>query len=222
MIAVFGEFHRVLTLDDLVITGVQALGELLDLVAGIVDIEFTPHIGTVPAEYLSQGVTQHAAAGVAHMHGAGGVGGNEFHHDPLPLQAVGLPVFPAQGCGGLGHLGKISTAQIEIQKAGTRHLCPFNFGAGRQVLHQHITDHLGCLAEDANVLHGKVAGKITVLRLTGLLNIEGKQLRLGQQSLGHASLIAFQKQLPDLLVHFIDRILHLRSFPSFQWSFHSY
>ena len=39
-----------------------------------------------------QGVPQHAAPGVAHVHGAGGVGGDELHHDLPALQGVGAAV----------------------------------------------------------------------------------------------------------------------------------
>ena len=69
-----------LALVQLQIADGQALAELLDLVARVVDVELTGHIVTGPVQAGGQAVAQSAAAGIAHVHGTGGVGGNELHH----------------------------------------------------------------------------------------------------------------------------------------------
>ena len=85
LIAVLRKRYRVLALDDLEVAGLNRVGELVDLVTGVIDIEFPGHIGAAGGEDTGQGIAQNAAPGVAHVHGAGGVGGNEFHHDLLAL-----------------------------------------------------------------------------------------------------------------------------------------
>ena len=80
MVAVLRKLHRVLALDDLEVPCLQALGELLDLVAGVVDVELPPHVRAGLLQHGCQRIAQHAAPGVAHVHGAGGVGGDELHH----------------------------------------------------------------------------------------------------------------------------------------------
>ena len=82
MVAVLGEVDGVLAQDELEVAGLDGAGELVDLVAGVVDVELPADIvRRRGSEHLGQGVAQDAAPGVAHVHGAGGVGGDELHHD---------------------------------------------------------------------------------------------------------------------------------------------
>ena len=122
VVAVLGELHRVLALDDLEIARLQTLGELLDLVAGVVDVELAGHIGAGLLQHTGQRVAQHAAAGVAHVHGAGGVGGHELHHVLLPRQHIVLTIMLADGLDAGDSVGIPLAAQTEVQEAGTRQL----------------------------------------------------------------------------------------------------
>ena len=56
-------------------------GQGLDLVAGIVDIEFLDHGIARPGQQVCQRVTHHGAAAMADMHGPGRVGRHIFHVD---------------------------------------------------------------------------------------------------------------------------------------------
>ncbi len=56
--------------------------------AGIVHIELPGHARTAGGKDTGQRVAQHAAPGVAHVHGTGGIGGNKLHHDLLSLVGV--------------------------------------------------------------------------------------------------------------------------------------
>ena len=85
VVAVLGKFHRVLALNDLEVARLDALGELLDLVARVVDVELPLHRRAVPFQHAGERVAEDAAAGVAHVHRASGVGGDELHHVLLPL-----------------------------------------------------------------------------------------------------------------------------------------
>ena len=66
--------------------------ELVDLIAGVVDIELTGHVVAGPVEHGGKAVAQNAAACVAHVHRAGGVGGNELDHDLFRLCSLGAAV----------------------------------------------------------------------------------------------------------------------------------
>ena len=136
VVAVLREFHGVLALDDLEIAGLQALGELLDLVAGVVDIELAGHVGAGLLQHAGQRVAQHAAAGVAHVHGAGGVGGHEFHHVLLPRQHVVLAVGVTGGLDAGDGVGVPLAAQPEIQEAGAGQL----HGGEIAALQRHVVD----------------------------------------------------------------------------------
>ncbi len=68
-------------------------GELVDLVAGVVDVELTPHVVAGTLQHTGQAVTQHAATGVADVHGAGGGGGDELYQHLLPRAVLGAPVI---------------------------------------------------------------------------------------------------------------------------------
>ena len=85
VVTVLRELHRVFALNELEVARLDALGELLDLVARVVDIKLPLHRRAVPVQHAGERVAQHAAAGVAHVHRAGGVGGDELHHVLLPL-----------------------------------------------------------------------------------------------------------------------------------------
>ena len=119
VVAVLGEFHRVLALDDLEVPGLQTLGELFDLVARVVDVELTPHVRTGLLQHAGQSVSQHAAPGVAHVHGAGGIGGDKLHHVLPASQRVVLAVLlPCRLNAGDG-VGEPLATQAEVHKAGT-------------------------------------------------------------------------------------------------------
>ena len=118
VVAILGEFHRVLALDDLEVAGLQTLGKLLDLVAGVVDVELAPHVRAGLLKHAGQRIAQHAAPGVAHVHGAGGVGGDELHHDLAALQHVAASVVLARRLNGGNGIVEPLIAQTEVHKAG--------------------------------------------------------------------------------------------------------
>ena len=88
LIAVLGESDLVLAQDELLIACVNGGGKLLDLVARVVDVELAPDLIARAVENACQRVAQDAAAGVAHVHGAGGIGGHKLHHQPFAVALV--------------------------------------------------------------------------------------------------------------------------------------
>ena len=79
LVALGGQRTGLLALVELQVADGQALAELLDLVARVVDVELTGHVVAGPVQAGGQTVAQGAAPGVAHVHGAGGVGRDKFH-----------------------------------------------------------------------------------------------------------------------------------------------
>ena len=92
VIAVLREFHRVLAEIELKIAGFEGFSEFCYLVTCVVHIKFPGDIISAPGKHLRKTVADGAASGVAHVHGAGGVGGNKFHHDLFAVTAVALAV----------------------------------------------------------------------------------------------------------------------------------
>ena len=117
LVAVFGEGHGLLALVELEVAGREALAELLDLVARVVHIEFAGHIVAGPVQHGGQAIAQSPAPGVAQVHGAGGVGGNEFHVDRFAAAVAGAAVLPVQG-GAVHHAGEPGGGQKQVDEAG--------------------------------------------------------------------------------------------------------
>ena len=92
VIAVLGEFHRVLAEIKLKIARFKGFSEFGDLVACVVYIKFPGDIISAPGKHLRKTVADGAASGVAHMHRACWVCRNKFHHDLFSVTAVALAV----------------------------------------------------------------------------------------------------------------------------------
>ena len=149
VVAVLRELHRVLALDDLEVARLQTLGEFLDLVAGVVDVELTGHVGAGLLQHAGQRIAQHTAAGVAHVHGAGGVGGHEFHHVLLPRQHIVLTVARTGGLDAGDGVGIPLAAQPEVQEARACQL----HGGEVAALQRHVVDEGLCHLPGVH-LHG--------------------------------------------------------------------
>ncbi len=106
LIAVLGELDVLLAFVDLQVAGGQRLAEFFDLVAGVVDVELAGDLVAGPVEHAGQTVAQRAAAGVAQMHGAGGVGRDELDHGFLALPHVAAAIVVALLADGQHRLGE--------------------------------------------------------------------------------------------------------------------
>ena len=93
LIALLGQGIGILAAELLQVAHSQTFAELLDLVAGIVDIKLAGHIVAGPVQHSGQTVAQSAAAGIAHVPGAGGVGRNELHVVLCALAVVGAAIL---------------------------------------------------------------------------------------------------------------------------------
>ena len=207
VVAVLGELHRVLALDDLEIPGLKALGELFDLIAGVIDIELTPHVRTGLFQYACQRVAQHAAAGVAHMHGAGGIGGDELHHDLLPPQHIAVSVvLPGRFNGGHGVAEPLVT-QPEVHKAGA---CDLHRGKiavfQRHMLRQDGSHLAGIHLHGLGRRQTEGGGIVAVGHVLGDLHRRLHRHALRQQPLLYSGGIRLLCQLLHLFLGLLDHI----------------
>ena len=214
VVAVLGEGYRVLPQDDLEVAGLQRGGKLLDLVAGVVDVELPPHIGTGGLQHGGQGVPQHAAPGIAHVHGAGGVGGDKLHHDLLALEGVAAAVGCALALHGGQDLPVPLLRQTEVEET-----CPGNLRRGKvtalqvQILQQNPGDFPGAFLHGLGGGQGKGGGVIAVGRVLGDLHI-GPDLHVGRElSGGHSGLVGGVSEGQDLVLGLLDHMDHIVCLP---------
>ena len=156
LIALLGQGAGVLALVELQVADGKALAELLDLVARVIDVELAGHIVARPVQTGGQTVTQSAAAGVAHVHRAGGVGGDELDIVALACADIGAAVLGV-GHGGAHNAGEPVLRKEQVDEAGTGDLKPVEQAAVQRKLGG---DSLGDLArrlvEGAGTGHGRI------------------------------------------------------------------
>ena len=210
LIALGGQGIGLLAAVLLEIADGEALAELLDLVARVIDIELAGHVVARPVEDSGQTVAQSAAAGVAHVHGAGGVGRDELHIVLCALAVVGAAILLV--CAGTQHdAGPEGGGKEEVDEAGAGHLDLGEDTAGQvgQVGDEGVGDHLGGLAPGACTGHGDVGSDVAVLDVGGDLHDEGGQLGLGQSTVGHCGLGGGSQQGTGLVQRGLPRVVVL-------------
>ena len=210
LVAVLREGDGVLALDQLEVADLDGAGELIDLVAGVVDVELPADIRTAEAQDGGQGVAQDAAPGVAHVHGAGGVGGDELHHDLLAVEGVGAAVVLALGLHGGHHVVIPSFAQAEVQKAGARDLGGGEVAAIQgKVGKQGLRDLAGGQLQLPGAGHGEGAGEVAVGGVLGDLHGDRGDLGLGQLPGGGRGGVGRQGQAGGLVFRILDHVDHI-------------
>ena len=210
VVAVLGELDGVLALDELEVAGLDALGELFDLVAKVVDIELTPHVRAGPVEHARERVAEHAAAGVAHVHGAGGVGGDELDHVLLALEALAAAVGVRLALHVLNDVGVPLFAETEVQEAGAGDLNRSKVGAVElHVLGEDIRDLARVLAHGLGGGQAEGGGVVAVGGILGDLDRGDGLHAIGQQTLLHGGAVGAARQGGDLVLCALD---HIHSF----------
>ena len=185
LIAVLGQGVLFLPLKELHIPHRKGRPKFIDLVAGVVDIELAGHIMTAPFQCRRQAVAYGAAAGIAHVHGAGGVGGNEFHHYLFVLAVVAAAIVRTLFQCLRRQRTKPFLLHVEIQEAGTGDLAALHRQLTKiKALQQGRRNFLGSASHRAGVHHGGIGGKIAVFGIGGNFHHIGGGLGIGQQALG--------------------------------------
>ena len=209
MVGILRQLHRFFPLEELLIAYVERESKLLNLIAGVVHVEFTFDIISGVFQHGSQAVAQCSAACVSHMHGAGRVGGDEFHHDALAASEVGFAVVGAVPVNSHQNLAEIAAAHEEIDEAGTGDFHLFDECAGEvHALADDFGDLAGRHAECLGGNHCRVGSKISVRRIRGGLYGEGRSGYGGQHFVSHAASHCGHNDFLDLCVNFFYGIGH--------------
>ena len=143
----------------------------MDLVARVVHVKLPPHVVARPLQHTGQRVAQHAAPGVADVHGARGVGGDELHHDRFALPLVDGAVPLSLRLNVAEHVRIPLAAQSKVQEARSRDLHLVKITAGQiQMLHDGLGDLPGRPVQRLGPRHGKGGGVIPVFHVLGDLD----------------------------------------------------
>ena len=157
--------------------------ELIHLVARVIDIKFTGHIVARPAEHLGKAVAEHAAARVAHMHGAGRVGGNKLHHDFFGVFGFGAPVVPAKPFHRAERVGIPAAAKGKIQEARSRNGDLLKIGAVQHHrAEQRLGDFAGGHAQRLGALHREGRSPVAVGGVLRGFDGDGGHAGFGQRT----------------------------------------
>ena len=122
VVAVLGQLGRVGAFVYLLIADIEREGEFIDLIAGVVDIEFAADIVARKVHDRREAVTQSAAAGVAHVHRSCRIGGDEFDIYLFALAEVGATVVAALLADIHKNLRIEAVGETEVYESGTRRL----------------------------------------------------------------------------------------------------
>ena len=201
-----------LPLRELVIARVDGRSELLDLVAGVVDIELAADFVTGKAQNVCQRIAQHAAAGVAQVHGTGGIGRDELDVDPLARTVADVTVSHALFADAAEHFAVPALRQAEVDEAGA--------GDGdrgeeasvqRAVRGERFGDPARRKMQRAGTDHGVIGGVVPVGNILGDFHRAG-ELGSGRKRLrGHRRLICAPQKLVRVLFCQFNQISHLPS-----------
>ncbi len=201
------ELHRVLAPQELDIAPLDGVRELIHLVARVVDVKFAGHVVARPGEHLGQAVAQHAAARVAHMHGAGRVRGNELHHDLFRLVRAGAAKIRALLGHGAQRVAVPLGAQGEIDEAGTRDLRLFKVSTGKvHRAHERFRDLTRRLAQRLGALHGKGGRPVAVGGVLGRFRAHGRYLGAGQRARGDGGAVCLRDDGLRLLLGVFNQV----------------
>ena len=185
LIAVLGQGVLFLPLKQLHIPHRKGRPELVDLVTGIVHVKFAGHIVAAPFQRSRQTVPDGAAAGIAHVHGAGGVGGNIFHHHLFVLAVVAAAVAGALFQRLRRQSAKPRLLHVKIDEAGAGHLAALHRQLPEiKAFQQRSRYFLRGTAHGTGIHHGGIGGKVAVFGVGGDLHHIGGGFGSGQQPLG--------------------------------------
>ena len=157
----------------------------------------------------SQCVTQHAAAGVAHMHGACGVCGNKLHHKLLTLADIAVTVSVALSVYKAHNIAVPFIAHAEVHKARAGDLA----GCKPASVKLHVRNkRLGGLprrhAHELCACHREVCGVIAVCGVLGYLDAAVESQTLRQLALCGGGKVCVVYELGYLLLGHLNHVCH--------------
>ena len=185
VVAVLRELRRIFR-EELLVANGEGETEFIELIAGVVDVKLTPNVVACGIQNGGEAIAERAAAGVAHVHGARGVGGNKLDHD-LAVVAVVASAVCVVLCEHFGqHIAVKRGAEEEVHEAGAGGLGLNEVGAVEvEIFHDSRGDFRGRHAECTRGSHGGVRCEITVRAVCRAFYGESGQLCFGQHARSH-------------------------------------
>ena len=182
VVAVFRELHGLP--QKLQITGFDGGRQVVDLVAGVVDVEFFLDVVAGGTHQVGQSTAEGRAAAVSDVQRAGRVGADEFDLDLLPAAGLRVAVDGAGVENFLQQLMKPVRFQIKIDKAR-----PGNFRAVQpgklDPPHDRLGDLPGIGLEGPGRLHGEIGGVVAEALLWRHFQKHFRQRALRQCAVAH-------------------------------------
>ncbi|MNL30140.1 hypothetical protein D3C87_1518590 [compost metagenome] len=132
------------------------------LPARVVDVVFARHVIARPRHERSQGIAEHGAAGVAHMHGAGGIGRHIFDIDPFALAQVRTAIILALRANRLQHLVPNGVRETEVDEARTGDLDGRHVRRSLETFHQACRDLARVLAQRLGDDHCGIGAQVAM------------------------------------------------------------
>ena len=177
----------------------QAFAQQAHLAAAVVEVVLAGDLPAGGRQQVGDGVAQHRAPGVADGQRAGGVGADELDLRLAAFAGIGVAEGLGRGLDHLDLLGQPGVGQGEVDEAGRHHVgLAQEIGRG-----QAVDDLLGDLDRRhlgrPGRLHGDVGRVVAVLRVFGMLDGEGRQVK-GRQVAGFLGLF-------DGLLHERDKVV---------------
>ena len=182
VVAVFRELHSLS--QELQIAGFHRSRQIVDLVAGVVDVEFFLDVVAGGAHQVGQGTAEGRAAAVSDMQRAGRVGADELNLDLLPAAGLGVTVSGAGVEDFLQQLMEPVRFQIKIDKTRSGDFRAVQPGK-LDPPHDRLGDLPGIGLEGPGRLHGEIGGVVTEALLRRHFQKHFRQRALRQCAVAH-------------------------------------
>ena len=210
VIAVLGKFYCILALEELDTARLDAACKLFDLVAGIIDVELTPDVVACAREDGCKRIAQHAAARIAHVHGAGGVCGHKLDHELFALADVAVAEAVALLGDVFENVGIPLAAHAEIHKAGACDIDAFKPASVKlHVRDKRFRDLARRHTHELCACHCIVCRIVAVCRVLWYLNAAVERKSGRQLALFRCGKVCRSNKLGYLLFCFLYHVCHI-------------
>ena len=155
--------HLNIAAEQLLVTHVHGVTEHVHLVAVVVDVVLLVHIVAAVAHDARHGIAQGRPTAVAHVEGAGGVGGHVLEvHVALALGNGAATEVVALFAHLAHHALQHGVGQADVDEAGARDLHGGDHIVCRNVIHDDLGDLAGVLVSELRGAHGDGARPVAV------------------------------------------------------------
>ena len=148
-----------LQLQQLQVTCINGVCQIVHLVAGVIDIIFAFHIVACRTQQVNHSTAYSSTAGMAYMQRAGGVSTYIFNLHAAQAVSRQITVVFTGSQNTCQQISGPVLFQIEIDEAGTGNF-HFIYGSTVQIINNSLCNLTRCTMQAASRLHSKVGCKI--------------------------------------------------------------